>query len=239
MQFDDTGARARLRPLLAGGLRAVLIVVLTLPLPSVAATTDGDDGAATRRFDIPAQPLPQALQLYGEITGVAVLIDAHLLGGLRSTPVNGDLAPMAALQVLLQGTGLVPRVVDGAGLTLLPSARSAAPASAQTPAATAAGNVPPQAARLIQRRLEQALCGSRATRPGSYRAALQLWLDDDAAVVRAALLEGSGDPDRDSAILARVRALALPGVPRGLPQPLTLLLLPRSASTTPPCRSPS
>ena len=42
-----------------------------------------DQAGTTRSFDLPAQPLPQALQSYGEITGVAVLIDAHLLGDKR------------------------------------------------------------------------------------------------------------------------------------------------------------
>ncbi|MCF7750266.1 TonB-dependent outer membrane receptor [Bacillus subtilis subsp. subtilis] len=234
MQFDDTGAQARPQARLWGALIAALIAVLGHVLPSVAAA-DAGDTTATRHFDIPAQPLPQALQLYGETTGVAVLIDAHLLGGLRSTPVKGTQAPLAALQTLLQGTGLVPRFVDGAAFTLVPAdAGAAAPSTAlPTPASSA---VPAHAARVLQQSLEQALCGDRATRPGRYRAALQLWWDEDRSIARVELLESSGDPARDNAIVARLRGLALPGLPAGLPQPVTMLLLPRSAAATVPCK---
>jgi hypothetical protein len=179
--------------------------------------------------------LPDALQSYGEITGVAVLIDAHLLGGLRSTPVQGTFAPLPALQTLLDGTGLAPRFVDGAALTLVP-ADAVTPAAPVDAAAASAGRVPAHAARIIQRSLEQALCGTRATRPGSYRAVLQLWLNADHRVERSTLLQGSGDTARDDALLARVRGLVLPGLPSGLPQPITLQLLPRSATATVPCK---
>ncbi|MET4615643.1 hypothetical protein ABIA71_001206 [Stenotrophomonas sp. 2619] len=232
MQFDDTGARARPRPL--WGLVAMLIAALGLVLPWGAAA-GADDSRTPRHFDIPAQPLPQALQMYGEITGVAVLIDAHLLGGLRSTPVNGTLAPLPALQTLLKGTGLAPRFIDGAAFTLVP-VDAAAPGVPDGAPAASAGTVPAHAARIIQRSLEQALCGTRATRPGSYRALLQLWLNAAHRVERSALLQGSGDTARDEALLARVRGLALPGLPDDLPQPITLQLLPRSAASTAPCK---
>lgn len=234
MQFDDTGARARPRPLLGLALGAMCSAALGLWLPCAAAA-GVDDSGTPRRFDIPAQPLPHALQSYGEITGVAVLIDAHLLGGLRSTPVQGTFAPLPALQTLLEGTGLAPRFVDGAAFTLVPADAVAAAAPSDAPAASA-GTVPAHAARIIQRSLEQALCGTRATRPGSYRAVLQLWLNADHRVEKSTLLQGSGDTARDDALLARVRGLALPGLPSGLPQPITLQLLPRSANATVPCK---
>ncbi len=196
---------------------------------------------ATHLFDIPAQPLPQALQVYGETTGVAVLIDARMLGGLRSTAVSGRHAPLPALQMLLQGTGLAPRFVDGGGFTLVagetPASSGAGPANAGTPSATDPAASRRRAARVIQQSLETALCGARATRPGGYRVALQLWLDPaNHRVSRADVMESSGDPRRDAAILQRLDDLAMPGLPADLPQPVTLLLLPHAAGRTPPCR---
>lgn len=205
------------------------------------AGTGAAPEASTHLFDIPAQPLPQALQLYGETTGVAVLIDARMLGGLRSTAVSGRHAPLPALQMLLQGTGLTPRFVDGGGFTLVagetPASSGAGPANAGTPSATDPAASRRRAARVIQQSLEIALCGARVTRPGGYRVALQLWLDPaNHRVSRADVMESSGDRRRDAAILRRLDDLAMPGLPADLPQPVTLLLLPHAAGRTPPCR---
>lgn len=248
MQFDDTGARRRRPTAPAGAIRSapfrharVLAALLALWLPLAAAANDALDPAVqVRTFDIPAQPLPEALQLYGEITGVAVLIDAHLLGGLRSAPVRGEYPPPQALHLLLDGTGLAPRFVEGGAFTLVAaplaveSAASPGIIGAPTPAAEVARR---RAAQVMQRGLEQALCGSRLTRPGSYRVSLRFWLDPVNGRIRdPQLLHSSGGPERDAALLQRLRGLALPGLPPDLPQPVTLLLLPHTAGATVPCR---
>lgn len=248
MQFDDTGARRQRQTAPTGAIRPaafrharVLAALLALWLPLAAAANDAPDPAAqVRSFDIPAQPLPEALQLYGEMTGVAVLIDAHLLGGLRSAPVRGNYPPPQALHLLLDGTGLAPRFVEGGAFTLVaaqPAAESTAqPSLAGVPGA-AAEAARRRAAHVIQRGLEQALCGSRLTRPGSYRVSLRFWLDpDDNRIRDPQLLDSSGRPERDAAVLQRLRGLALPGLPSDLPQPVTLLLLPHTAGATAPCR---
>lgn len=249
MQFDDTGAQDGGPAMLAGRrdrcIRSVawLLCIAWMLAPALLAWagTGAAPEASTHLFDIPAQPLPQALQLYGETTGVAVLIDARMLGGLRSTAVSGRHAPLPALQMLLQGTGLTPRFVDGGGFTLVagetPASSGAGPANAGTPSATDPAASRRRAARVIQQSLETALCGARATRPGGYRVALQLWLDPaNHRVSRADVMESSGDPRRDAAILQRLDDLAMPGLPADLPQPVTLLLLPHAAGRTPPCR---
>jgi hypothetical protein len=249
MQFDDTGAQDGGPAMLAGRrdrcIRSVawLLCIAWMLAPALLAWagTGAAPEASTHLFDIPAQPLPQALQLYGETTGVAVLIDARMLGGLRSTAVSGRHAPLPALQRLLQGTGLTPRFVDGGGFTLVagetPASSGAGPANAGTPSATDPAASRRRAARVIQQSLETVLCGARATRPGGYRIALQLWLDPaNHRVSRADVMEGSGDPRRDAAILRRVDDLVMPGLPADLPQPVTLLLLPHAAGRTPPCR---
>jgi len=189
MQFDDTGAQDGGPAMLAGRrdrcIRSVawLLCIAWMLAPALLAWagTGAAPEASTHLFDIPAQPLPQALQLYGETTGVAVLIDARMLGGLRSRAVSGRHAPLPALQMLLQGTGLTPRFVDGGGFTLVagetPASSGAGPANAGTPSATDPAASRRRAARVIQQSLETALCGARGRLSG-----------------RAATMVGPGQP---------------------------------------------
>lgn len=247
MQFDDTGTQdggTAVRAQWAhAGLQGVawLLCLLLLALPLTASAADGESASVEMRvFDIPAQSLPQALQLYGETTGVAVLIDAHMLGGLRSAPLTGRHAPLPALQILLQGTGLSPRFVPGGGFTVVATDAQPAEPALRSADSTASPALSPTAqqrvARIIQHSLEAALCSRRSTRPGSYRLALQLWLDASHRVQQATVLEGSGDARRDAAIVKQLAGLAMPGLPSDVPQPLTVLLLPHGASSTPPCQ---
>ncbi len=255
MQFYDTGAHHQQGP--AGGhfngwraghpcRRRWLFLLLLLSIswtPAATLAQDADAAHTQYTFDVPAQPLPEALQSYGEITGVAVLIDARLLGGLRSTAVLGRYARRDALQRMLTGTGLIPHFVENGAFTLVPvgsvvDADDALPDT--TPVITPSLPEPTRqrGARVIQRSLEQALCSAALTRPGAYRASLRFWLTDADRRIRAPeLLDSTGDTQRDAAILRRLRDLPLPGLPADLPQPITLLLLPETPGATPPCRS--
>lgn len=211
--------------------------------PAVTLAQDIPDAAQTHyTFDVPAQPLPEALQSYGEITGVAVLIDARLSGGLRSTAVSGRYAPREALQRMLTGTGLAPHFVDNGAFTLVPAGSADTRDAVRVAAPTNTPSLPERTrqrgARVIQQSLEQALCGTPLTRPGRYRARLRIWLTEPDQRIRAPeLLESTGDAARDAAIVSRLRDLPLPGLPADLPQPITLLLLPEAPGATPPCRS--
>lgn len=69
-------------------------------------------------FNIPAQPLGQALIAYSEATGIAVIADAALLEGITSAPVVGNMAPDQALQVLLANTGIAYRPTSDKAVTL-------------------------------------------------------------------------------------------------------------------------
>ncbi len=57
-------------------------------------------------FDIPAQPLPTALNAFGRQAGVQVTVDAALTQGVSAPAVQGDMPPAAALNLLLKGTGI-------------------------------------------------------------------------------------------------------------------------------------
>lgn len=223
---------------------AVLALAWLHPAPAFADTPRSGDSAqarveAVRAFDIPSQPLADALQAFGETTGLAVLIDSRLLVGLESSPVAGRYRQREALQLMLVGTGLAPRYVEDGAFTLVAAETVASGIeNAHAALATTAGSAAARAssARVIQRSLEQALCASTLARPGRYRAGVRFWLDERDRIRQPELFESSGDAQRDAEIVRRLAGLPLRGLPSEVPQPVMLLLLPESDTSTPPCK---
>lgn len=72
------------------------------------------EAAQARSFDIPPQSLNSALLRFARDAKVQVLYDTALVQGRQSPGVTGQLTTTAALQQLLQGSGLGFRV-DGSG----------------------------------------------------------------------------------------------------------------------------
>ncbi|MGM7654556.1 STN domain-containing protein, partial [Serratia marcescens] len=75
-------------------------------------------------FDLPAQPLSQALVIYGEITGLSILVRGNLTAGRQSSPVRGELTADEALRALLAGTRLTAVYTSGSAFTLQPQNRN-------------------------------------------------------------------------------------------------------------------
>jgi hypothetical protein len=61
------------------------------------------------QFDIPAQPLAEAISTFSAVAGIEILVPADLLAQRQSVGVTGALTPEAALRALLSSTDLVPR----------------------------------------------------------------------------------------------------------------------------------
>ncbi|MFV0927330.1 STN domain-containing protein [Pseudomonas palmensis] len=192
-------------------IAVLLLAVLAMPV----------HGAGPIRFNIPAQPLDEALHAFGQQSGMAVLVDRELTARQRSMPLNGAFSARDGLRRLLEGTGLMARYSGAEAFTVQ---RVALPAAAPNPRATGgAGNY----ARTLQRAVEQALCASALARPGHYRAAVQVWIDARGVLAQSRLLASTGDHRRDSALVESLRALRLERPPpSALAQPVTLLLLP-------------
>lgn len=70
-------------------------------------------------FNIPAQPLTSALNVFAETSGLQVSFPAELGFGVTSSSLFGTYTPQEALQVLLVGTGLTHRFIDAATVTLV------------------------------------------------------------------------------------------------------------------------
>lgn len=83
--------------------------------------------AATTRpdFNIPPQPLADALTLFGRQSGMQVSVDADLVRGLSSPGVTGTMTPEQALARLLAGTGVTYQLT-GSNTAMLQRAQSGA-----------------------------------------------------------------------------------------------------------------
>ncbi|HBS56500.1 MAG TPA: TonB-dependent siderophore receptor [Stenotrophomonas sp.] len=92
-----------LRHALFAGITLALASPLLLAAPSAHAA---DTAGTVHRFDLPAQPLGQALLAFGEQSGLQVSVDSTLLGSRSSAAVRGSYSDDQALAQLLAGSGL-------------------------------------------------------------------------------------------------------------------------------------
>jgi TonB-dependent receptor len=74
--------------------------------------------AQARSFAIPAQPLKIALNLFGEQSGLQILVADDVVAGRSSTAVRGSLDPRRALEQLLASSGVTISSYDGRTVTL-------------------------------------------------------------------------------------------------------------------------
>ena len=171
----------------------------------------------------------------------AVLFDDSLTLGRRSTGVNGRFGSAEALDLLLEGTGLVAKYSSDHSFTLKPADESG---ERERQAASASGGSAHQEteavieryAGKIQRPIQVALCQSPLTRPGTYRLALQIWVGPSGRIQDIKLLSA---PDEAAGKEAFVREaldrLMLEPPPKLLPQPITLLLAQAGPGRASPC----
>lgn len=233
-----TGSPASVHVLaLAGYL--VLLGFLAAAGPVRAQSADGP----VFQFDIAAQNLGDALDLYSRRTGIAVLMDQRH-AQRQSGAVRGAHAAGAALQALLEGTGLQARQSDaqavvvyapaGASAAELPQA--AVVAAADIPGATHGGGDHAAYVSRLQHVLLGLLCRAAQTRPGGYRLALQLYLNRAGIVDRVQLLDSTGLRARDTAIARVVLGMRVGAAPLpSMPQPVSILLLPQGPSSEVDC----
>lgn len=235
-----TGSPASVHVLaLAGYL--VLLGFLTAVGPVRAQPAD----APVLQFDIAAQNLGDALDLYSRRTGIAVLMDQRH-AQRQSAPVRGAYAAGAALQALLEGTGLQSRLSDAQAVIVYAPAGVVATAADLPPAAVVAAADIPGATQggadhaayvsRLQHVLLGLLCRAAQTRPGGYRLALQLYLNRTGVVDRVHLLDSTGLRARDTAIARLVLGMRVGAAPSpSMPQPVSILLLPRGPGSEVDC----
>jgi hypothetical protein len=228
----------------ARSVLALVACMVLLASPCLAAQTrtlmgqpqGAEETHVPTRFDIDTQPLATALRGFSETTGVAVLFDDDLVAGRQSQGLHGMAAPRDALRILLVGTGLSAHFASMNAFTVTASPAEAPVEAAAPPAARAAGDdvLDEHAASALQHAIERALCAHKETQPGSFRLAMQLWVDPDGGVTEVAALAPSDDPQRDDRVRAALRAARMPADVHRF-SPVTILLAP-SPSGADPCR---
>jgi hypothetical protein len=173
------------------------------------------------------------LRAYGETTGQAVLVDDTLTAGRESPGVQGQFDKVEALHRLLAGTGLIASYSTDQAFTLKLAlhVESDQPidtgGSLQSSAGGGLDVVTQSYAGNIQRSVESALCRLDQTRPGNYRLALQVWVAPSGKIEQTRVLSDE-DQARADAVTKALSHVELDPPPPGMPQPLTLLLLPRA-----------
>ncbi|TFY84432.1 TonB-dependent outer membrane receptor [Pseudomonas nabeulensis] len=186
-------------------------------------------------LNLPAQDLEQALQAYSRATGMAVLVDRELTRGRRSLAVRGHFTAQEALAMLLTGSGLMARYARVDAFTLqLPEVSE--PAATRGAAARNAARLNNSYATALQQAIEASLCRSPLTRPGSYRALVQVWVNRDGLIEHSRLVSTTGDEQRDEALVRSLGATQVQRpAPSSLRQPVTLLLMPDTTGTRMEC----
>jgi len=186
-------------------------------------------------LDLPAQNLESALQAFSRATGMAVLVDRGLTQGRRSMGVRGRYSAQQALGLLLTGSGLMARYASSDAFTLqVPEvSQAAAPRGLKAGPAARINN---SYAAALQQAIERGLCRSPLTRPGSFRALVQVWVNRDGLIEHSRLVSSTGDLQRDEAL---VRSLSTTRIERPAPSslrlPVTLLLLPDTTGSRMEC----
>lgn len=211
---------------------------------ALAQNVSSNNGASASavHFELPAEPLADAIAAYGRMTGLSVLVGTKLLEGRVSAAVSGDYSPREALQRVLAGTGLQASFTSADAAVLVPAPQSSPPPlpdsnSAPPIAGAQMGGADYRAyAAMIQTRLADVLCRSPQTRPGSYRLLVQLRIDGAGAIVASQLVESTGIPARDVAIESEIRSVTLDSPPpAGLRQPVTVLFRPQDDRVNTDC----
>ena len=208
--------------------------------PSVAASSEfpaavtADEPEAKQTgsiaFDIPTQSLASALDAYSISAHREVLYNGELAVGRQSATVKGHFTPEAALQALLDGTGLFPRYMAADAFVLMEDDHALGPFN------TAPSDVVIRYYGRIQASLKQAFCADRRTHPGDYRVAVGFRIGSSGIVSRVELLSSTGDSALDTTIGNAVRGLVIGAPPPpGFAQPIILVVTPQSQGTVRDC----
>lgn len=105
--------------------KTVCAILLVFVQSSVFVTAlVGQAGAQMSRteemdFNIPAQPVGPAVNVFANATGWQVSFPTDLVAGFTSPGINGQFTPEAALRALLAGTGLRYQFADTHAVTLV------------------------------------------------------------------------------------------------------------------------
>ena len=235
--------RENIRDITAAWPRAAILAA-TLGFCMIALIADGSAQAELRAgggpiaFNIPAQPLVDALDAFGAQADLQVLYESALAQDRRSAPVIGQFTREDALRQLLAQTGLTASYADGKNV-ILHLASSISAATDATPAfggsrltletlRVEAVSGPDFRAYdgVIALDLQKALRRNAKTRNGDYSVNAKIWIGSEGNVWRAELARSTGDKIRDDAVFHTLQNLVVSrSPPDGLPEPVTVSII--------------
>jgi hypothetical protein len=197
-------------------LRCMLAACFGLACAVNAAVAQGRNTV----FNIPGEPLADALYAYSSMTGIEILVPEDTIARRRSAAIVGTFSPEEALRALLAGAGLAPRSTGINAFTLVPMTSVAASSPFVMPKY-------PDYSAALQAAVLGALCSFRETRPGDYRLAARLWVAPTGSVKRVAVLGTTGNTDRDATLSTLLEHVVVgQAPPADLTQPTTVVILP-------------
>lgn len=188
-------------------------------------------------FAVPRMPLRAALEQYHVITGLSLLYDDAIAHGHMAGPLQGTYAARDALRLLLAGTGLQVQYTSPRAFMLIAPRSSS---SSQAGRRRDGGALVATRTRVYYARVQSsvlaALCHDPHTRPGPYRLAMNVWVNEGR--IAGLALHETGDARRDARIRSGLLGLPVPGLPPAdVTQPITLLVLPRPPAHTGDCET--
>lgn len=192
---------------------------MTALAQTAGADQRGSPDTGALYFDIPGQPLADALEQYGAVTGFGLFYDGVLAADHRSTPIKGVFSPMLGLEALLRGTGYVPRRTGLGAVSILPLRHSMA---ASDPGLQRFGAF----FALLQKRVSHTLCSREVTEPVGAPIIFRLWLASSGVIVRAEIVGSGGDHAHNLALAGSIRGMEVAPPPLGLRQPVMMAILP-------------
>ncbi len=203
----------------------VAMVLTAIAISSVSAgdciaEVNAPASFGPRVFDIPAQPLVSALEIYGAISGFQVVYDAPLAKGRQSSDIKGTFTPEMALRQMLTGTGLSPHYMAADGFVLVADA-------VVGDVNTASQRDVTQYYGHIQNSLRETFCANPSLRIGGHRIAIGVWIGPTGAVMRSAVLDTTGQPDIDAALNNAMQGMKISAAPpAGFAQPVVMTIAP-------------
>jgi hypothetical protein len=219
-------------------LVAALICVARAAEPQTAPASQPTD------FEIPSQPLANALHAYGRRMGIQVLYESRSAIGRQSQAVQGQFTPDEALKRLLAGTDLEVRHARPDAIALVaPAWQDFPPTNPLVTADLSIGELrvraqakPNDLARFqdysesVRAEIQRALLKNARTGSGNYRAVLDLWIDPARTIQKTALLQSTGESSRDAAITSTLQGLTINRpTPADAPQPLRAVVVVRTS----------
>ena len=188
-------------------------------------------------FDIPAQPLGSALKAYSTVSRLELFYESSMVDNRRSPPLHGLLTRETALQLLLDGTGLSVASLAPGTVTLLPPPTGAANGDGHAVTRSRAAEFMPYFA-LVQEGIRSAFCHSLAVETNDTELFIRLWIAPSGAIARAEYFPSPGSEPQSRAYAAAIGSIVIAEPPpQRMPQPITVMVLPRASHAAAGCEA--